>query len=225
MKFRAVLFDAAETLFTTRGSVGEIYAGIAHRFGSTAQPDAIQAAFTRHFRGSGPLSVQDQKQWWKDLVFRVFSEVGMVRNFDEFFEILYDNFRNSEGWVLFPETRDVLKELKQRGLKLGIISNFDTRIYSVLEDLRIRDFFDAITISSETGYSKPDPKIFESAAVALQVSPENIILVGDSPDDDVEAALKAGMSALLIDRHRRHVSKKHLLRISSLEEVLNQVTP
>src|SRR5262245_11397968 len=186
MNFRAVLFDAAETLFTTRGSVGEIYAEIAQRFGSTAQPDAIQAAFTRHFRGSGPLSVQDQKQWWKDLVFRVFSEVGMVRNFDEFFDVLYDNFRNSQGWILFPETRDVLKELKQRGLKLGIISNFDTRIYSVLEDLRIRAFFDAITISSETGYSKPDPKIFESAAIALQVSAEGILLVGDSPDDDVE---------------------------------------
>src|SRR5262245_23458173 len=58
MKFRAVLFDAAETLFSTRGSVGEIYAGVARQFGSQAEPDGIQAAFARHFRGAGPLSVQ-----------------------------------------------------------------------------------------------------------------------------------------------------------------------
>src|SRR5262245_46574853 len=138
MKFRAVLFDAAETLFSTRGSVGEIYAGVARQFGSQAEPKVIQAAFARHFRGAGPLSVQDQKRWWKDVVYRVFSDVGMVDNFDEFFERLYDKFRDSQGWVLFPETYDVLKQLQGFGLKLGIISNFDSRIYSVLDALGIR---------------------------------------------------------------------------------------
>ena len=51
MKFRAVLFDAAETLFTTRGSVGEIYGSIARKYGSQASSDTIQDAFRRHFRG------------------------------------------------------------------------------------------------------------------------------------------------------------------------------
>ena len=60
-KFRAVLFDAAETLFTTRGSVGEIYGSLAQQYGSKAPTDAIQAAFARQFRGAGPLSQQDQK--------------------------------------------------------------------------------------------------------------------------------------------------------------------
>src|SRR5258706_4632927 len=78
MAFRAVLFDAAETLFTTRGSVGQIYGSIARQYGSTASDAAIQAAFARQFRGAGPLSTQDQKRWWKDVVYRVFSEVGMV---------------------------------------------------------------------------------------------------------------------------------------------------
>src|SRR5579862_6965288 len=110
MAFRAVLFDAAETLFTTRGSVGQIYGNIARQYGSTASDDEIQAAFARQFRGAGPLSTQDQKRWWQDVVHRVFSEVGMVENFDKFFEQLYDRFRDSEGWTLFPETREVLTE-------------------------------------------------------------------------------------------------------------------
>src|SRR5438105_3594263 len=113
-KFRAVLFDAAETLFTTRGSVGEIYGSIAHQYGSKAPTDAIQAAFARQFRGAGPLSQQDQKRWWKDVVHRVFSEVGMVDNFEQFFEQVYDRFRDSQGWILFPETIEVLTEVKKR---------------------------------------------------------------------------------------------------------------
>jgi putative hydrolase of the HAD superfamily len=224
-RFLAVLFDAAETLFTTRGSVGEIYASIARRHGSQADPQAIQTAFARHFRGAGPLSVQEQKRWWKDIVYRVFSEVGMVENFDEFFDRLYDQFRDSQGWMLFPETLPVLKRLKGLGLKLGIVSNFDTRVYSVLESLGIRDFFDAVTISSETGFSKPDPRIFQALVAALGVPASAALMVGDSLHDDVEPAIRAGLSAVLIDRKGRHVSPPKIERISSLEEVISKVTP
>jgi putative hydrolase of the HAD superfamily len=224
MRFHAVLFDAAETLFTTRGSVGEIYAAFGRQYGSRADADDIQAAFVRHFRGAGPVSVQDEKRWWKDIVYGVFSDVGMVRNFDEFFDRVYDNFRDAQGWMLFPETLDTLKQLKSLGLKLGVISNFDTRIFSVLDALGIRDFFDAITVSSEVGYSKPDRGIFDAAVRALGVPASAVLLVGDSPHDDVEAAIGAGLSAVLIDRNNRHPAKTHLRRITSLTEVIHEVS-
>jgi len=219
MEFSAVLFDAAETLFTTRGSVGEIYGGVARRYGSQVEPEVIQAAFLRNFRGAGPLSLQDQKRWWKDVVYRVFNEVGMISNFDRFFDDVYERFRDSQGWILFPETLDALNELKRRGLKLGVISNFDDRIYSVLDSLGIRQFFDAVTLSSESGYCKPDPEIFEAAVRSLGVPASRILLVGDNPRDDVEAGLRAGLSAVLIDRSGRYASQSHLQRISSLNEV------
>src|SRR5204862_414184 len=126
--------------------VGEIYASIARQYGSTAAPEAVQAAFLRHFPGAGPLSAQDEKPFWKNVVYRVFEEVGMVGNFDAFFGQVYEKFRGTQGWMLFPETLDVLEELKRLGLKLGIISNFDRRIYTVTDSLGIREFFDAITI-------------------------------------------------------------------------------
>jgi len=220
-KFRAVLFDAAETLFTTRGSVGEIYGSIARLYGSKASVDAIQAAFARQFRGAGPLSQQDQKRWWKDVVHRVFSEVGMVDNFDQFFEQVYERFRDSQGWILFPETTEVLTELKKRGFSLGVISNFDDRAYSVMRSLGILQFFDAVTLSSETGYCKPDREIFEAAVRSLGVPASEVLLVGDSLHDDVEAAMRAGLSAVLLDRRKRHESANHVPRISSLKEVLD----
>jgi putative hydrolase of the HAD superfamily len=220
MAFRAVLFDAAETLFTTRGSVGQIYGSTARQYGSTASDDAIQTAFVRQFRGAGPRSTQDQKRWWKDVVYRVFSEVGMVNNFDRFFDQLYDRFRDSEGWVLFPETSEVLAELKNRNLKLGVISNFDDRAYSVMRTLEILHFFDAVTLSSETGYCKPDRQIFDVAVRALGTSASEVLLVGDSLQDDVEGGIKAGLSAVLIDRRDRHEPVPSVRRISSLRELL-----
>lgn len=227
MKFHAVLFDAAETLFTTRGSVGQIYAGVARQYGSQAEPAAIQQAFVKQFRGAGPLSVANQKPWWRDVVYRVFEEVGMVRDFDEFFDRVYDLFRDSNGWMLFPETLDVLNEVKGLGLKLGIISNFDDRIYSVLDSLEIRHFFDSVTISSESGYSKPDREIFDAAVRSLHEPASAILMVGDSPHDDVQGATKAGITAILVDRLNRYrqFTDFPLRRISSLAEVVSEVTP
>jgi putative hydrolase of the HAD superfamily len=224
LKFRAVLFDAAETLFTTRGSVGQIYGSVARKYGSTVSIEAIEASFREHFKGAGPLSPEDQKRWWKNIVYRVFNDVGMVENFDHFFDEVYETFRDSQGWVLFPETLEVLQELKNRELKLGVISNFDNRIYTVMESLHIRHFFDVVVLSSETGYSKPDPEIFAAAIEAIGFPASDIVFVGDSVDDDVKAGIRAGLTSILIDRTGRHADQKQLQRISSLRDVL-KLTP
>ena len=223
MKLRAVLFDAAETLFTTRGSVGELYGAVAREYGSTADNADIQAAFIREFRHSGPLTTRGEKQWWSDVVHRVFTEVGMVQDFDAFFVRVYDQFRDSRGWLLFPETREVLAELQGRGFRLGIISNFDSRVYTVLRSLDIHSFFNTITISSETGYAKPHPGIFLAAMDALGIPAARILLVGDSLMDDVQAGQLSGMNAVLIDRHNKYPNLKAFTRITNLREVLSLV--
>jgi putative hydrolase of the HAD superfamily len=220
LKFRAVLFDAAETLFTTRGSVGEIYGSVARKYGSNVPPEVIQASFREHFKGAGPLSPEEQKQWWKNIVYAVFNDVGMIENFDPFFDEVYETFRDSQGWILFPETLDVLKELKSRQLKLGVISNFDSRIYTVMESLHIRHFFDAVVLSSETGFSKPDREIFEAAKNAIGLPASDILFVGDSLEDDVKAGTLAGLTSVLLDRAGCHAGQTHLHRISSLAEIL-----
>jgi putative hydrolase of the HAD superfamily len=220
MAIDAVLFDAAETLFTTRGSVGEIYGRVAREFGCTAPFHEIQSAFARQFRHSGPLSTTAEKAWWRDVVFRVFSDVGMVRDFNRFFEKVYDQFRDSRAWILFPETHEVLGELKERSVKLGVISNFDSRVYEVMRELEILAYFNSVTISSEVGYAKPDPEIFAAAARSLNIPPERILLIGDSLHADVLAARRAGMKSILIDRENRHPDTD-VERIGSLKEVLS----
>jgi putative hydrolase of the HAD superfamily len=223
MKYDVVLFDAAETLFTTRGTVGEIYGEVARNYGNTASPAEIQAAFMRQFRHSGPLTSDNEKLWWKDVVYRVFTDVGMVSDFDRYFDDVYEQFRDSRGWKLFPETLDVLKELQRLQYKLGIISNFDSRIYSVLQSLNISSYFDSITISSQTGFAKPHPEIFKAAIRAAGVPANRILFVGDNLTDDVQAGAAAGMHTVLIDRNGRHSGSKSAKSIQNLTDLLNHV--
>jgi len=218
--FKAVLFDAAETLFHTRGTVGEIYGKVAHEYGSTAPYELIHASFLRQFRHSGPLSTTNEKDWWKDVVRRVFTEVGMVRDFDQFFDKVYNKFRDSEGWTLFPETLQLLEDLKSRQLKLGVISNFDSRVYTVMRSLGILHFFDTVTISSETGFAKPDPRIFDAAVRSLGTALSETLLVGDSLRDDVEAGNRVGLTAILVDRDGRYPRADHVRRVRSLQEIM-----
>jgi len=220
MPIEAVLFDAADTLFTTRGSVGEIYGRVAREYGCTASFDEIQNAFARQFRHSGPLSTDNEKAWWREVVRRVFSEVGMIREFNRFFEQVYDQFRDSRAWILFPETREVLTELRQREIKLGVISNFDSRIYGVMEELGILSFFRSVTISSEAGFAKPSPEIFTIAARSLEHSPSQILLVGDSLSDDVIAGSRSGLETALVDRRGRYTDFPGR-RIESLREIFS----
>jgi len=224
MKFDAVLFDAAETLFTTRGSVGEIYHSVAQRYGSAASAGEIHDAFIRQFRNSGPVTTDSEKRWWKEVVHRVFSDVGMVDDFDKFFDEVYDQFRDSRGWRLFPETREVLEELQRNKLRIGVISNFDSRLYSVMKDLEIRSFFDSVTISSETGYAKPQPEIFEAAIRSIGVPPNRILFAGDSLMDDFQAGQNAGLAAFLVDRSGRYAGMESVQRIQTLRDLLPKLT-
>jgi putative hydrolase of the HAD superfamily len=222
-KYDVVLFDAAETLFTTRGTVGEIYGEVAQRYGSQSRPTEIQAAFIRQFRHSGPLTTDNEKQWWKDVVFRVFNDVGMVSDFDRFFEEVYEQFRDGRGWRLFPETMEVLEELRRLQYPLGVISNFDSRVYSVMKSLEILHFFESVTISSETGYAKPHPEIFRAAVRAAGAPADRILFIGDNLSDDTRAGAAAGLHSILIDRNGRYAGSVDVPVIRNLREVLNQL--
>ena len=222
MSVRSVLFDAADTLFHTRGTVGELYWSVASEYGCTAGPEDIQEAFRKHFPFSGPLSRSDEKNWWKDVVRRVFEDAGMFLNFDEYFDRVYEHFASDNTWVLFPETKETLEALASQQIPTGVVSNFDSRLYRVLEHLGILSFFKTITISSEVGFAKPDRRIFLQAARALGVEPWEALLVGDSPHDDVRGAEQAGLQGVLIDRHHRY-EPDGMRRIADLTEILRLV--
>lgn len=227
-RIQVVFFDAAGTLFHVRGSVAEVYLSYAEPFGVRRTPEllqAVQEAFTRAFHDApAPLfAVSDpaelkqcERLWWFDIVHNVFYRVGMFEGFDDYFDRVYEAFAGPQHWALYPDTLSALKGLKEQGFELGIISNFDTRLFTVLKGLGLTDLFDTVTISSLARAAKPAPRIFRLALEKHAADAAEAVHVGDSVRDDLEGARSANLAGLLLDREG---SGKEAARIRSLEEL------
>ncbi len=105
------------------------------------------------------------------------------------------------------------------GSSLGIVSNFDSRLFNVLRGLGIADHFDTVTISSLAHAAKPSPKIFELALEKHAVDAADAMHVGDSITDDVEGARKAGITAVLLARDGKQ-PPPGIAAIRALDELL-----
>ncbi|HIK43747.1 MAG TPA: HAD family hydrolase [Leptolyngbyaceae cyanobacterium M65_K2018_010] len=207
-----IFLDAVGTLFGVAGSVGEIYADLARQHGVEADPAALNQAFFRAFKAapamafpdSDPATVPQQEyQWWRVVAQQTFSSAGWLdqfADFDRFFADLYDHFATANPWVVYPDVLAALQRWQRRGIELGIISNFDSRLYPVLEALNLMDFFQSITISSEAGAAKPDPLIFVTALQKHRCEAAQAWHVGDSPEEDQQGAQEAGLRGILLQR-------------------------
>lgn len=224
---KTIFFDAADTLFYIERGLGHTYAGVARKYGAEPDPAEIKKAFSRAFKSAPPLAFGDvsvkerkrlEKEWWRAIVEKVYSEVGMFDEFDPHFDELFEVFRG-EAWTLFPETVDVLARLKASGFSLGIISNFDSRVYDVMRQLGIYGFFDVLVISSEAGHAKPSHGIYRKALVESGRDPREVIHVGDDLCNDFHGARAMGIRALLLDREGEYAGATCMDRIEDLTAI------
>ncbi len=106
-----------------------------------------------------------------------------------------------------PATRiEAMKKIAKH-LRIGLISNFDDSEtgHLIMKDTGIRDLFDAVIISADTGYRKPNPLIFKRILQLMQLEPADILFVGDTPHDDVLGAKGVGMHCAWIRRRDREL--------------------
>ena len=228
---KAFFFDAEGTLFRARGSVGEIYARVAESHGVRADPKVLDVRFRETLASRFPPGPamdshernKKEKDGWKVLVATVFYGLGSFRNFDAFFDDVFDAFRGGKGWELYPDTMAALEFLSSRGLRMGIISNFDFRLEGVVAALGILGHFEVLVTPGQSGVCKPDPKIFQFALDALGVQPSHAVHVGDSIASDVAGAQASGITPILVDRGHQHRAAPGVIKISTLED-LRRVT-
>jgi putative hydrolase of the HAD superfamily len=210
VKLKALFFDAAGTLFETREPVGHSYSKIARAYGVDASSELINAAFRRVFHDATPLAFGPgrtarelrrlERDWWRDLVSKTFAGFGEFTDFEAYFDSLFEFFADPAHWMADPEALPTLKTLREQGLTLGVISNFDYRLYRILDGLGLASWFDSVTISSEAGYAKPSPQLFEKALESHHLEANEAIHVGDSEHLDLAGASAAGIVAVLINR-------------------------
>jgi len=226
---RVIFFDAADTLFHVKGSVGEVYLTFARKYGVTVGHETIQQAFAKAFADAPPpvFAVSDPQEikscerlWWFDVVHNVFYRIGMFERFDDYFDEVFAYFSRPEAWELYPDTLSTLTALEAHSLELGIVSNFDSRLYEILIGLGIDRFFESVTISSFAGAAKPSPRIFQRALQKHGVPAKEALHVGNSLGDDAEAAVAAGLGGVLLDRAGNSVCPPGLVAIANLSDLL-----
>ncbi|HEY5910176.1 MAG TPA: HAD-IA family hydrolase, partial [Verrucomicrobiae bacterium] len=195
----AITFDAGGTLMECWPSVGHIYSEVAARNGFR---DVPVAALNRRFALAWRRfkAFRHTREQWAMLVDATFGELVQPPPSVTFFPALYERFTRAASWHVFDDVVPTLQSLRARGLKLGVISNWDDRLRPLLRALRLDRSFDVITISCEVGSPKPRAEIFCEAARALALPPATILHVGDSRESDFRGARAAGLQALLLKR-------------------------
>jgi putative hydrolase of the HAD superfamily len=208
---RTIFFDAAGTLLEPAERVGETYARFARRSGVIVDPSALDRGFRAAFSSAPPLAFPPgaadrharERAWWRRVVFEAFTSTAPATPslpFDQVFAAVFEHFARPDAWRVFADVQPTLKQLHTRGLRLAVVSNFDTRLHGLLEGLGLAGSFHSVVLSSECGSAKPDARIFAAALRATGATPQATLHVGDSEELDVRGAKSAGVAALRIDR-------------------------
>jgi putative hydrolase of the HAD superfamily len=195
---RAITFDVGGTLLEPWPSVGHVYVAVAREFGVNGlSPEELNARFRRAWRARAAFDYS--RPGWHALVRETFAERA-VELPDAYFSAVYDRFAEPAAWRVFDDVLPTLTRLRQRGLRLGIISNWDERLRPLLRGLGLADWFASIVVSCEAGVTKPDARLFHRAAAELGVAPAELLHVGDDAERDLAGARAAGCQAVLVGR-------------------------
>ena len=202
MALRAVFFDAGNTL------IGLDYEVIAERIRADGHP--VTPAQVRHAEQRARARLDPHlgaRSTEAPDTFRLYLRYtldGLGVAWDAAAERMTDDLRRAKPphglWsTLVPEAPAVLGGLRQRGLRLVVVSNSNGSVADILQAVGLAGYLDAIVDSGRLGVEKPHPKIFEAAAAAVDVRPEEAVHVGDLYSVDVVGARAAGCRAILLD--------------------------
>jgi HAD superfamily hydrolase (TIGR01549 family) len=207
----------------------EVFQRILTSLGFYRSLDEIKKAFlsaereaedTNLLSSFGKIKCEEYWYRWDSLVLKHLK----IEENEELPRIIHSKWMDFVYSTLYPEVREVLLELKRRGLKVGLISNgYEEEIDLVLEKADLEKATFDITVGVDTIKKvKPNPDIFKYAISKLNVKPEETIFVGDTVEADYKGAENAGIHALLIDRTEKQQSD--FKTIKNLKAILSQIT-
>jgi HAD superfamily hydrolase (TIGR01509 family) len=204
-QFEAVLFDVGDTLIRLAGS-GE---RLLHRAAATLGVNSLDPAEVAHVwqwvidrcgtaeelaKGRDLSSARHREVW-----IALYDAAGCERLAPGLSEELYALTVSAESWEAFPDTLPTLRALRDRGLRVGIVSDTGFDLRPAMDLLGLSPFLDTVVMSFEHGVCKPAATVFLTACDQLRVQPERTLMVGDNPLTD-SGAVTAGMYVFLLPR-------------------------
>jgi putative hydrolase of the HAD superfamily len=227
VRFRAVFFDAGETLVHPDPSFPELFARIVTEQGYPREPVAISDGLTMvsdEFRRASrehalwTTSPERSRSFWLGVYDRFLEVLDLPRG-DGLADILYAAFTDRANYAAFDDVRPALLSLRDAGLSLGVISNYEAWLEDLLTDLDLTPLLPIRVVSGIEGVEKPDPAIFRTAIERADLTPEEVVYVGDVPDFDYDPPAELGMFPVLIDRRERHAGFEGT-RLTDLRDLL-----
>ena len=199
---RAVLLDSLGTLVELDSPVARLHAAV-QRLGFEVPQERVAAAFgtevayyiAHHVEGRDHSTLADLRNRCAAVFL---DELGIP-------ELPLPDARealvSSLAFRAFPDAAPALRDLRGRGLRLVVVSNWDCSLRQVLANAGLLELVDDAVSSAEAGAAKPDPAPFRAGLAAAGCDPDEAVHVGDSEDNDIAGARAAGVRAVLLRRH------------------------
>ncbi|GGV34919.1 HAD family hydrolase [Streptomyces spectabilis] len=202
MAIKAVLFDFSGTLFRVESTASWLRAALTAR-GVALPPDEearLALALDRAGALPGGSPTPDAPGHLADLVARRDESAelhraaytGLARTVPlpdpGLYDALYDRHMTPEAWQPYPDALDVLRSLRGRGVRVGVVSNIGWNPRPVFRAHGLDPYVNAYVLSYEHGVQKPDPRLFAHGCDALAVDPADTLMVGDDRRADGGAA-------------------------------------
>ena len=230
MKRDAFLFDMGYTLLAPHPSFEVLVVKTLAARGLSTTIEAIRAAEGVAWQQANErvtdrrftLSQEMSGDFWRGFYDILLQRAGVLAQPDAaLYDALFDVFSAQHNYAFYDDVLPVLEQLRARGSRLGVISNWEGWLHDLLGDRGVKDMFECIIVSGTVGLEKPDPAIFHLAFEEMRVTASQCVYVGDSVEYDVAPSLELGIEPVLIDRRGRHAAVDlPCRRITSLFELL-----
>jgi 2-haloalkanoic acid dehalogenase type II len=233
----AVCFDVGHTLLGRSPGGDRVVAELLAAEGYPADPARMEAALAearhryvlevrsgRAFEASMAAAIE----FWTEYFSGVLAHLGVPeKRHAALAARITERAWHADSWQPFPEVLGTLAELRARGVRMAVISNFVDTLGALCESHGLAPFFETIVCSVEVGAMKPDPRIFALTARRLGVDAKDVWYVGDNYWADVLGARAAGMTPVWLDRDGA-LARPDCLRLRSLDQLpglLDQALP
>jgi putative hydrolase of the HAD superfamily len=229
---KAVLFDFYNTLATHHPPREEVWISASREFGINLEArtlfNSLPAAdmYWRDEDSRSPIdkrTTEEKIEFYAEYATRILHEAGAEVSREIALQILAKLREHKWEFKAYDDTLPTLKELKNRGLIIGLVSNVVQDMEPTYTELGLQPYLAFKVTSAEVGCDKPRPEIFMAALEKAQVKPEESIYVGDQYHLDIVGARGVGIKGVLIDRNNYSPEITDCPRIRSLSEITQYI--
>ena len=215
----AVLFDLGGTLIET-AEIPYVMKRILEQRGIDRSLKEISHAWKEAEKG---LNFRDLAtlldEFWVQWNLRILGNLQVTSNTRALAEFIATHWWDYCNVTIYPDAEKILPLLKDRNLKIGVVTNgLQSDVSEILPKVNLQNFFDVVVVIDTLRKMKPDVEVFRYALQELKTAPSNAIFIGDEVEADYRGAQRSGLTAYLIDRNGK-IHDESLNKMSSLDDL------